>query len=179
MTKFTTRARPQIPEPDYDDPREIYAWYGLAAYSAQLLEQGLTNLFVGLRILGKQVPTWGDVRSLYEDADRKSLGQLLRAVRELVPFDPALEGQLDEALKKRNYLIHRFFIEHSENLLSAVGRERIIDEFRTIIAQFKAVDHQVDDLWLAIWRRYGFSEERIQSELQEVKQLLDSNQNRT
>jgi hypothetical protein len=179
MTKLTTRARPRIPEPVDDDPKEIYAFFGLAAYSAQLLEQGLLNLLVGVRILGKQVPTWGDVRGLYEEADQKSLGQLLKTVGEATPFDPALVVRLDEALKKRNYLIHHFFVDHSEDLLSTVGRRRMIDELREIIALFKAVDPQVDDLWLAIWSRYGFSEDRIQSELRDVKRLLGSKESLT
>jgi len=131
------------------------------------------NLLVGLRILGKLMPTWDDIRRLYEKADRKTLGQILSTLGKLTPFDPILEDQLDEALNKRNYLIHHFFVEHSESLLSAVGRRKMIDELTEIIALFKVVDPQVDDLWLAIWSKYGFSEERIERELQEVKRVLD------
>lgn len=95
MGKHSDRTRPGIPEPDYDDPKEVYAFFGLAANCVQLVEQGIVNLLVGLRILGKSGPTWGDVRILYEEADRNTLGQLLKAVRELAPFDPKLEDRLD------------------------------------------------------------------------------------
>ena len=172
MAKPTSRKRPEIPEPDYDDPKEVYAFFGLAAYCCQLLEQGIVNLLVGLRILGKKTPTWGDVRTLYDEVDRKTLGQLLRGVRELAPFDPQLEGELANALKKRNYLLHHFFVQHSESLLSATGQRKMIDELSGIIAMFKNVDPQVDDLWLAIWGKYGFTEEQIERELEATKEAL-------
>ena len=168
----TDRARPETPEPDYDDPKEVYAFFGLAAYGAQLLEQGIVNLLVGLRIQGKTTPTWGDVRNLYEKADRHTLGHLLKAVGELAPIDPALEDRLLQALTKRNYLMHRFFVEHAESLLSAKGKRRMINELREIIAFLKVIDLQVDELWLAIWRTYGFTEERTRRELEFVKRAL-------
>jgi hypothetical protein len=172
MVKHPDRARPEILEPDYEDPKEVYAFFGLAAYWAQLLEQGIANLLVGLRIQGKKVPTWVDVRNLYEKADRNTLGHLLRAVGELAPLDPALEDRLHQALKKRNYLMHHFFVEHAESLLSAEGKRRMIDELRDVIIFFKVIDPQVDELWLAIWRKYGFTEERIERELEIVKRAL-------
>ena len=172
MVKTSSLTRPEIPEPDYNDPKEVYAFFGLAAYCAQLLEQGILNLLVGLRILGKKTPTWADVRRLYDEADRNTLGQLLGTVRELTPFDPQLEAELGTALKKRNYLIHHFFVEHSKNLLSETGKRKMIDELRGIIALFKKVDPQVDNLWLSIWRKYGFTEERIEREVESVKRTF-------
>lgn len=32
-----------IPEPVYDDPKELYAYSGLAFYNAQVLNQGVVN----------------------------------------------------------------------------------------------------------------------------------------
>lgn len=29
---------PDVPTPDFDDPKEVYAFFGLAAYAANLLE---------------------------------------------------------------------------------------------------------------------------------------------
>ncbi len=179
MARHADRARPETPEPDYDDPKEVYAFFGLAAYCAQLLEQGIVNLLVGLRIQGKTTPTCGDVRNLYEKADGHTLGHLLRAVGELAPIDPALEDRLRQALTKRNYLMHQFFVEHAESLLSAKGKRRMIDELREIIAFLKVVDPQVDELWLAIWRTYGFTEERIQRELEIVKRALQNTDDST
>ena len=83
MLKHMKRERPSIPDPDYDDPKELYAFYGLSAYSAQLLEQGIINLLVGLKILGIQTPTHGDVTNLFDESNTKTMGNLLTAVRRI------------------------------------------------------------------------------------------------
>ncbi len=41
-----------IPEPNYDDPKELYAFFGLAYYNAALLEHDVLNLAVAM--LAKQ-----------------------------------------------------------------------------------------------------------------------------
>ena len=171
--KLTNRIRPQIPEPEYDnDPKELYAFYGLAAYSAQLLEQGITNLLVGLRILNLSSPTHGDVTNYFDHASKKTMGALLNAVRKVTPFDPDIDDELQKALIRRNYLIHTFFVEHDKDLLSESGRRQMIDELIEIIKEFKEVDPKVDELWLSIWKKYGWTEERIEQELMAMKEGL-------
>lgn len=173
MVRNSSRTRPEIPQPDYNDPKEVFAFFGLAAYCAQLLEQGITNLLVGSQIIEKKKTNWIHIRNLYEKADRQTLGKLLRSVRELSSFDASLDDELIEALKNRNYLMHHFFVEHSTSILSAPGKRNMIDELQNIISVFKSVDQKVDELWLSIWKEYGFTKERIEQELQAVKQALE------
>ncbi|NOX67066.1 MAG: hypothetical protein GXO85_15040 [Chlorobi bacterium] len=171
--------RPVVPEPEYDDPKEIYAFFGLAAYSVQLLEQGILNLLVGVRISAIEGPTWGNVRDLYNEGDRKTLGQLFKALQKLVKFDTSIEEHLADALQKRNYLIHHFFVEHAKDLLSESGKRKMIDELCCIIGLFKMVDPQVDQLWHAIWGKYGFTKKRIERELKILKDKLKREEERT
>ena len=49
----------------------------------------------------------------------------------------------------------------------------MIGEFVDIIALFKEVDPQVDDLWLGIWSKYGWTEDQIEKELLSIKQNLE------
>jgi hypothetical protein len=168
----STPTRPAIPEPDYDDPKELYAFFGLAAYCIQLLEQGLLNLLVGLQLSGNQTPVWADAGMLYDEGDRKTLGQLLKAVHEIVPFEATLDGHVQEALRKRNYLTHHFFVEHDEDLLSHRRRREMIDELRESIRFFKMIDSQVDALWHAIWGKYGFTQDRIEAEAAALKERI-------
>lgn len=173
MIKYTKYRRPEIPDPDYEDPKEVFAFFGLAAYSAQLIEQGLSNLFVGLHVVYKKKPTWNDVRLMFENADKKTLGRLLKDVRKLVPFKSELEEELQKVLKKRNYLAHHFFVEHSEDFLHEKGRRQMIDELREIIAIFQVADPQIDELWHSLWEKYGFTEERIEQELTNLKAAFE------
>ncbi len=42
-----------MPEPNLDDPKEVYAHFGLAVYRAQVMEEGLINLAVALSADGE------------------------------------------------------------------------------------------------------------------------------
>ncbi len=179
MTIDKDQILPIVPEPEYDDPKELYAFFGLAVYSAQLLEQGIINLMVGLHISGMEAPTWADVCSLYEQGDRKTLGQILKAARKIVPFDPTIELQLERALGKRNFLVHHFFVENDENLLTESGKRKMIDELSETISFFKKVDLQVDELWHAVWTKYGFTKERIERDLRVLKEKLQKQEQDT
>ena len=75
---YDQQSQSLVPEPEYDDPKEVYAFFGLAAYWIQLLEQGILNLWVGLRISGLKVPTWEDVRNFYDGGRRSAAAELER-----------------------------------------------------------------------------------------------------
>lgn len=160
---------PKIPEPDYDDPKEIYAFFGLAAYSAQPIEQGLLNLLVGLQI-AKLVPMNSkNAMKLYEKGDKKTLGQVLHALRNITQFDIFFEKNLIKVLQKRNHLMHQFFVDNSENLLFQEGRNNMINQLIESIKLFQLIDPQIDMLWHKIWVKYGFTEEIIKQEVEKMK----------
>jgi hypothetical protein len=136
----------QIPEPDYDDPKEIYAFFGLTYYKAAVLEHGVMNLAVAM--LAKNVPgvTVGDVDRLYETFDKKTFGQIINAAKTRFSFPGALESDLTLALAQRNYLAHLFFIVHDIDLLVPSGRRKTIDELIAILKHLRSVDARMDEL---------------------------------
>jgi hypothetical protein len=96
----------EVPEPNYDDPKEVYAFYGLAAYAAQVLERGLVNLLVGLSIAGERGITVEVIDGLFERFNSHTLGHLFKALKSRISVPVGLEGQLSEALMRRNLLVH-------------------------------------------------------------------------
>lgn len=155
----------QIPEPTYDDPKEIYAFFGLTYYKAAVLEHGVMNLAVAM--LAKNVPgvTVGDVDRLYESFDKKTFGQIINAAKTKFSFPRALEGDLALALEQRNYLAHRFFIVHDIDLLVPSGRRNMIDELIAILKHLKSVDARMDELWMTAWESFGITKEWIEKEM--------------
>jgi hypothetical protein len=71
-------------------------------------------------------------RSLMEDLNRKTLGQLLRSIKNLVTHGDDILKTWDEALAKRNYLMHRFFPFHIFALFSVEGRREMLAELDEI-----------------------------------------------
>lgn len=68
-----------LPAPDYDDPKEIYAFCGLAVYYVQLLEHSLRCLAAVLRLAGPGLLTQEEFDRIGVWLDGHTLGQLLKA----------------------------------------------------------------------------------------------------
>lgn len=157
----------QIPDPDYDDPKELYAFFGLTFYKANVLEHGVMNLAVAL--LAKDVPgvTVGDVDRLYESFDKKTFGQIIDVAKKRFAFSESFAADLQLALDQRNYLAHRFFIVHDVDLLTDSGRRKMIDELIGILKQLKNVDREMDEYWMSAWKQLGITKEWIEEQMQQ------------
>lgn len=158
---------PQIPEPNYDDPKEIYAFFGLAYYQAAVLEHGVLNLAVAM--LAKNIPgiTVDDVDRLYESFDKSTFGHLINAAKTKFAVPSDLEADLALALGQRNYLAHRFFVVHDIDFMVPSGRRQMIDELIDILTHLRSVDARMDALWMTAWASFGITKEWIEQQMQE------------
>lgn len=159
---------PEIPQPDNDDPKEVYAFFGLTYYQAAVLEHGVLNLAVAM--LAKNAPgiTVGDVDKLYDSFDKKTFGPIIKAATKSkckIPDD--LEADLSVALDQRNYLAHRFFIVHDIDFMIPAGRRKMIDELIEILKHLQSVDKRMDKLWMTAWESFGITKENIEQMMQE------------
>ena len=125
------------------DQLEVYTQFGIAAEMAQVLEVDAANaalawlaLFTDTDKTTPEQTEWS--RSLIEDLTRKTLGSLLRSVKKLVMCDDKIVEIVDEALVKRNYLMHRFFLHHNFALFSAEGRREMLTELDEIQEKLQA-----------------------------------------
>jgi hypothetical protein len=150
--------------------REVYARYGLAMYQAQVLEHGMVNAVIIVRMM----PTLHGHpnRSAWEDAfDRaydvefaKTFGNMLRALASLNPPEELLE-RLRSAKSERDRLAHRFFREHAEDLLSRSGRTKMIAECEDAIKMFSAIDANLEEHIRPQRERHGITNEWIEGHL--------------
>ncbi len=152
-----------IPEPEGNGVKEVYAFYGLAAYLGQVLEKGIVNMLVVFRSAGIPI-TQEQVDDLFVKYNRRTLGQLLQDARSLAAISLDVQKVLDEALMKRNRLIHHFFAEHSAAFMTESGSEEMIEELRGMAALFQEADNAIDSIYRPIMRRAGIDEEWIQRE---------------
>lgn len=159
---------PGIPIPDYDDPKEIYAYFGLAAFAANLLESSLINWTVALRLGNLSGTKRQDFETAFGHFEKRTLGQLLRATRELTAVPTDLDSVLTKALSERNRLIHHFFREHAVNATHPAGQKVIIGELSSMIKTFDHADALITPIYLSIWEHFGVNETIIQQELAEL-----------
>jgi hypothetical protein len=165
-------SKPTPPVPDYNDPKELYAFFGLAFYKANVLEHGVLNLAVALLAQGNLGITVAEVNQLYESFDEKTFGQIIKVAKQRYSFPDTFTTDLDLALKYRNRLAHHFFREHDVDHMSPAGRKKMIDELIEIWTHIARVDQVMDEYWMSAWESHGITKEWIEKQMEAYVQEM-------
>lgn len=155
--------------------KEVYARFGLAVYCAQVLECDLVNAIVimGLipsrRHLASSREEWTTVVDAFTDGHfQTTMGRLIRALREETTVPSDLESLFLHALKRRNWLVHRFFRERAVEFMSASGREQMLTEVDECRACFEAAGRRLDEIVRPLRVRAGITDEWLEREYARV-----------
>ena len=157
-----------IPEPEDYSVKEVYAFFGLAANSVQVLEKGLVNMVVTFKTFGLRI-TRADFDVIFESHDSRTLGQLLRAARDHhIPIPNDTDTLLTQALAKRNHLNHDFFTDHAGHFMTESGRRTMIQRLRDLTLLFNDADRHCVPIYRPLLEQRGISEETLQKHAQEL-----------
>ena len=129
--------------PTLDD---VYRKFGEAAEAAQLLETELGNLLLTHECIEAdllQSPEPDRATAIYDQINRKTLGQLIRSLGAAVDPVADLEQILSDALTARNRLTHSFYLRHNFRRNSDDGRDVMLRNLetlhRSLLEAYKAV----------------------------------------
>ena len=123
----------------------VFACYGSAAQHGQLLEEALARLIAELNAMRSPERTDGGL-------DKKTTGQLLQMfigdfVEEIDDWVPEF---LDRARKRRNFLIHEYFLKRKEAMGAETGRVEILRELLDIKEDLRRAAGLVNGLRVAV-----------------------------
>ena len=120
-----------------EDLRCLYIQFGQTVEVAQLMELEAGNLalaYVSLAFDPKNITN--DQRRLFkavvDDVDKRTFGYLLKQIRKIGSVSEGIEDIVNEALRKRNYLIHKFFKVHNFAINSENRRKDMSADLRQI-----------------------------------------------
>jgi hypothetical protein len=85
-----------------------------------------------------------------------------------VEIPAELDSILAGALEARNYLTHRFFADHSEQLMSESGRVTMIEKLRKDASDFTVADRRLDEVGEPYFRRLGMTPELVAEEFEKM-----------
>jgi len=159
---------PEIPEIDDCCDKELYAFYGLAAYWSQVLEHSAIILALILKLPEVNLVDQELFDELFKSLTKKTFGRLLTISKGVLELTEEDERFLNETLELRNILVHHYFREHAEDLISEVGRRAMKKELQLIISKFKRTDSILEKLYAPLWGKYGVTDESIELELQKM-----------
>jgi hypothetical protein len=155
--------------------KEVYAYFGLAIYSAQCLEQAMIHLITFLDHFPKAVPNFSTKEKWIEDFDSffssessRTMGQLLGRLQKVGMPYAELEPKLREAVNTRNWLAHTYFSERAMEFMSEVGRSSMISELQKANESFMLVESEVSLIFYKIAAKYGLTEDVLKKLINEM-----------
>ncbi|MBT2283089.1 hypothetical protein J7E78_06015 [Paenibacillus polymyxa] len=137
---------------DSEHSRELFAYYGLAVYYGQALEQQLVNLILLMKLSQGKAVSDEDLEELYDRKMSSSLGQLIHEVRHHFTFSEEETLQLNELWQQRNRIVHHYFKERIHETFSPEGRSRMIKEledFKDRAQELEIRLQQYTGAWIA------------------------------
>jgi hypothetical protein len=146
--------------------KDVFAWYGGAAYAAQCFEVELTTLLLLAHRMRHPSAMPADLDSVEVKLSKLALGQLLLELKKQFVVHPEFETLLTQYLKTRNYLMHRFFFENGLRLLSPEGCRLMLTELKEMEASMREANGIADTMSRNLRKAVGISEEVLQAEVQ-------------
>ena len=154
---------------DRDDlVRDVYAHFGLAIYSAQVLEHGLVTAIVFASKAAGRLPNVADFDALLNSKFERTLGGLIRELRNHVPVDPRLAELLKTALAQRNWLAHHYFRERAVTFMDDNGCTSMIAELQSAQDLFRQTDVALAEVVSPLSAQIGVTEHQIDAYVTEV-----------
>ncbi len=107
----------------------VFACFGSAAQHGQFFEEALADFLCAYNRLCQTSFTISDLDHLEAKFARQTMGVLLSELRKHVRIgDENVVVLMDEALKKRNFLMHNFFRQRNEAFQTEKGRMDMLKE---------------------------------------------------
>ncbi|HEY4113272.1 MAG TPA: hypothetical protein VGM17_04355 [Rhizomicrobium sp.] len=144
--------------PDGDLVKEVYAYFGLCMYFAQVFETGLINVLTLLETAAAKPSSQTEHEaifdSLYARHESLTFGNLLRALAKhgLIPFKLLEEARILKA--DRDHLAHRFFRDHDLDFATVGGCYSMIESLEVRRAKFSELDRRISAV---VYRAYEAS----------------------
>jgi hypothetical protein len=150
---------------DAQQRREVFARFGVAMYYAQCLEHQLGLMLASMynRQFLEVPPENRD--ALYDTELAKTLGRMVKDLKNAIDISPTLQDRLNNAVEIRNWLAHRYFYERSREILSLRGREQMISELQEQADFLQALDTEFTKIMKQWMEHLGVSQEDIYEEM--------------
>lgn len=171
MTQYETALEEYENENDDGKHKTIYAYFGLAIYFGQILEETFSTMLWTDGIFKNKVKTNKEVREIIDAVEnsRKTMGRFITDVKKAYNLSEDLIKELKDVLDKRNYLVHKYFKLEIQKSYSELGRKEMLKYFCDFIDQSKSIDSNLTSYYQQYKLKMGFTDEKIEELVQQMK----------
>ncbi len=152
--------------------RLVYAYFGLAIYSGQCLEETFSIMLWTDRIYKKRVTTNLAINEILDaiEKSKKTMGTFIKEVKDSYNLTASIIDQLGQILSSRNYLVHKYFKLHIEKFHSEIGQLEMIQYFCDFIEKSNKLDEELKIYYSLYTDKLGLTETRIKQLMIEMKE---------
>jgi hypothetical protein len=155
---------------------ELYSEFGHTAYLAQCLEIQVGTLLLLFHRIDNKISEQEVLSAFQASIDQLTLGNLLWKVREHIDFCETSWELIHKSLKKRNYLVHDFYLKNYEKFYSQVGREEMIQELSKIRNDIELSSSILESIYVVFIEELGSTKEEFEHYIQqETAKIIGSN----
>lgn len=151
----------------------IYAYFGLAIYTAQCIEQSFTNMIWLHRIFKEKVITPVEMNKIVEEVEsaKMTMGNLLNEVKATYAIDEKIGDRLKEVLKERNYLAHQYFKMEIQKFHTEIGRKEMLVYLAKFTDNAREVDNTIGLYYEKYHKKLGITEDKLNELVEEQKRI--------
>jgi len=150
-----------------DPGRRLFAAHGFASYRAQLLERRLAWLLcTAFGDKPAAIPP-EDRDQIYRELSEDTFGKLIGYLKKRLGADHELIEELKRRLDDRNYLVHRFFWSHAEDIVVKERREFLIGQLDEMAERFRATNQRLTRIYYDWLVAHGIPREALARFLRE------------
>ena len=135
--------------------REVFARFGLAMYSSQVLEHGIVNLVVWSGLRDGSYRAYEETEAANAELFRQTLGSVKKILLSRRPDIGHLDDLLIRVVRLRNFLAHQYFRQRAAAFLTEAGKNQMIGELKKATAFFENVDAKLEPLTMQIIEAIG------------------------
>jgi hypothetical protein len=153
-----------------DEHREVYLHFGAVVARVSAFETVLQNILLMVAKRSGKAATDAELDELEEKLQNsKTLGQLIGDVVTEVPIEDQVKKLMADALKRRNFLMHRFFRVRAFAFETAAGRKRMVEELKEAHAYIFVATNFAEQLGMDIGKHFGITPEAVAEEAERMR----------
>ena len=171
MTQYATALGEYESEDDNGRHRIVYAYFGLAVYFSQCLEETFSRILWIDRIFKNKIKTNKEVNDIIDaiEGSKRTMGNFISEVRQSYKLSEELEGKLIILLDKRNYLVHKYFKLEITRFYSELGQKEMIKYFCDFIHDSEEIDHELKSYYTIYTEKLGITDDKIEKLMADMK----------
>lgn len=172
MGIYETAIEEYASEDDNGKTKLIYAYFGLAIYLTNCLEETFSIMLWTNRIFKHKPKTNKEVNDIINEVEssKKTMGKLLQEIRENYGLSENHKEILEKVLSKRNYLIHKYFRLEIQKFYSETGQKEMLKYFGDVIDETTFIDNELHQYFKHYKLKLGFDEKRISDLVTKMKE---------